>query len=124
MQILSTLNALVLLAALLTVSVTIIAQYKKTTREAYEASKREWQDIFTRQKAHSDIFKTEVDDLNARILRHEKTIIDLKAAVTALESERSGWSKRNLYLYDLCQTFRQKLATFGVATQEVNGDVA
>lgn len=117
-----TINFMIGIASTLGISIIILAQQRKISRETYDASKREWSDVATLQKQRADALEEGQKMHTAQIHDLQQQIYNYKVIVSRLESEESRWSRRNSLLYELVQQYRAELARHGVSTPEPNGE--
>jgi TolA-binding protein len=88
------------------IAVISIAAQRRISREQYETTKKEWQDIFERQSAHVEVLEHRISDLQEQVTASKET-------VSRVQRQSERWSERNAALYEVIQSYRVQLAQLG-----------
>ena len=115
-------QAVLMLVGLVVSSVVVVASYRKSNQEQQDKSKEVWESAVKALDAHNSALQDRLKDAETMQQQLTGQVGVLQGMVQQLEKDKRGWTDRNQYLYDRCQTYRAQLARLGVKTEEPNGE--
>lgn len=93
----ATVQFLIGVGTMLAIAIITLAQQRKISREQYDASKREWQDVATLQKDHIRSLELKTEDLQRQI---DENLIAVRRVTAQRDSARDradrywlGWQE-------------------------------
>lgn len=102
----ATVQFMIGVGTMLAIAIITLAQQRKISREQYDASKREWQDVATLQKEHIKGLEMRVEDLQRQIDEHT-------VGMRRVTSQRDNARDRADRYWVCIEQYRERLERLG-----------